>query len=299
MTKNNNSGFWAILASAMILGAYGIMARYLHGAFGYFTQVMLRTSVAFIVVSILIIISQSGIRLSRRNIFMSVLLGLLFFGGLVTFTVGSVLDKISVVMFVFYAGSFLTSFCISVFYYHEKVSIQKGIALGIVIVGLVITTGFDFSNLGWGLLAGFGSGILDASANTLRKQLAGLPKLHVLLFQFAVPSLAALLFILLTKEVPIKDISIGAILAGMVWGVLLIIGNQLIMIGYRHFDFMLAQIVLSSEIFFATVLAFFFFHEIPNSFELIGGILIFIGVCVVDIDFSIIKQRLRGARGGS
>jgi drug/metabolite transporter (DMT)-like permease len=99
-----------------------------------------------------------------------------------------------------------------------------------------------------------------------------------------VPSLAALLFILFTKEVPIKDLSVGAILAGVVWGVLLIIGNQLIMIGYRHFDFMLAQIVLSSEIFFATVLAFLFFRETPNTFELVGGILIFLGVCVVDID---------------
>jgi drug/metabolite transporter (DMT)-like permease len=296
MKKQNNSGFWAILLSAIIYGAYGVLARYLDGAFGYFTQVLFRSAVALLIVAVFVFVSRTKFSLSKKDSLKAVLLGLSFFGGVVLFTVGSILDKISVVMFVFYAGSFATSFFVSTYYYREKVTLQKGIALGIVLVGLVITTGLDFSNLSWGLLAAFGSGVLDAIANNFRKQLADLPKQEVLLLQFAIASVLSLLFIMLTKEVVIKDITTSAVVAGIAWGIFWIIGNQLIMIGYRHFDFLLAQIVLSSEIFFATVLAFFFFREIPNSFELIGGILIFVGVCVVDINFSNLKQKLNGAR---
>lgn len=293
MTKKNNSGFWAILLSAVIYGTYGCLARYLDGAFGYFTQVLFRSTVALVVVALFVFISRKRFSLSKKNSLKAVILGLSFFGGVVLFTVGSILDKISVVMFVFYAGSFTTSFFISTYYYHEQVTLKKCIALGIVLIGLLITTGINFSSLSWGLFAAFGSGVLDAIANNFRKQLADLPKQEVLLLQFAIASLFSLLFIFVTKETVIKDITMSAVLAGVAWGIFWIIGNQLVMIGYRYFDFMLAQIVLSSEIFFATVLALLFFHEVPNAFELIGGILIFIGVCTVDLNYAKIRKYLR------
>lgn len=286
MTRNNNSGFWAILLSAMIYGAYGCLARYLNGAFGYLSQVLFRSTVALVVIALFVFISRTRFSLSKKNSLKAVLLGFSFFGGVVLFTVGSIIDKISVVMFVFYAGSFTASFIISTYYYHEKITYKKFISLGIVIAGLLITTGLNFSNLGWGLLAGFGSGVLDATANNFRKQLADLPKQEVLLLQFAIVSLLSLLFIFGTKETVVKDITMSAVVAGVAWGIFWIIGNQLIMFGYRLFDFMLAQIVLSSEIFFATVLAFLFFREIPTTFEFIGGMLIFAGVCIVDMDIS-------------
>ena len=108
MTKNNNSGFWAILLSAMIYGSYGVLARYLDGAFGYFTQVLFRSSVALLIVAVFVFASRTKFSLSKKDSLKAILLGLSFFGGVVLFTVGSILDKISVVMFVFYAGSFAT-----------------------------------------------------------------------------------------------------------------------------------------------------------------------------------------------
>lgn len=286
MNNKHRSGFWAILASAMILGSYGLLARYLNGAFGYFTQVFFRGTVALAVVALTLFVTRSTFNLSKKDVVKSAILGLIFFGGVVLFTIGSTLDKISVVLFVFYAGSFFTSFLISTYYYREKVSAQKGISLAIVFMGLLITTGFNFSTLGLGLLAAFFSGALDSSANNFRKQLAALPKQQVLLVQFAVVTTAALLCLVLTKEVPVKDITVPAIFVGIVWGVLWIASNRLIMIGYRYFDFLLAQIVLSSEIFFATLFALILFHEMPTLYELIGGILIFVGVLIVDVDIT-------------
>jgi drug/metabolite transporter (DMT)-like permease len=293
MTKYKTSGFWAILLSAIIYGAYGSLARNLDGAFGYFTQVLFRSTVALLIVTVFVFVSRTKFSLSKKESLKTILLGFSFFGGVVLFTIGSILDKISVAIFVFYAGSFTASFFISTYYYREKVTLQKGIALGVVIIGLIITTGLDFSSISWGVLAAFGSGVLDAIANNFRKQLADLPKQEVLLLQFAIASALSLLCIVLTRETVVKDITTSAIIAGVVWGVFWIIGNQLIMIGYRHFDFLLAQIVLSSEIFFATIIALLLFHEIPSSYELAGGVLIFLGVCVVDINLAKLKRKVK------
>ena len=67
MKKQNNSGFWAILVSAMIYGAYGCLARYLNGAFGYFTQVLFRSSVALLIVAVFVFISHVKFSLSKRE----------------------------------------------------------------------------------------------------------------------------------------------------------------------------------------------------------------------------------------
>ncbi|MBP6993732.1 DMT family transporter [Candidatus Woesebacteria bacterium] len=296
MIKKNNSGFWAIFASAMILGSYGLLARYLNDTFGYFSQVFFRGAVAFVVVGAILLMTRAKFTLSKKDVGRASILGLIFFGGVVLFTVGSILDKISVVMFMFYAGSFFTSFLISTYYYHEKVSTQKGISLAVVLIGLLVTTGFNFSALSLGLLAAFFSGALDSTANNLRKQLAALPKQQVLLVQFIVVSTAALLCLVFTKEIPIKNFTFSAIIAGITWGVLWVVGNRLIMIGYQHFDFLLAQIVLSSEIFFATLFALVLFHEMPSLFELTGGILIFVGVLLVDIDLTRYMNMIRHAK---
>lgn len=278
------SGFWAILSAAVIYGSFGVSARYLDGAFGLFTQVLVRSAVALAIMVCIVIFMRIRIQLSRKDIFKTLLLGLLFFVGVALFTLGSIEEKISVVLFALYAGSFTASFFISTFVYHEKFTLQKGIALTLVVVGLLFTTQFSISTLGWGLLAAFISGGMDAFGNSIRKQLASLPKMEVLFVQFAATTALAFLAVVFSREVPIKHVTSSALVSVAVWGVLWVLVNQLIMVGFRHFDFMLGQIVLSSEIFFATVLAFLIFREVPNSFELVGGLLICIGVISVDVD---------------
>lgn len=286
MKNKDNSGFWAILSTAVIYGSYGCLARFLNNSFGYFSQVLLRSSVAFLIAALIILIIKQKFTLKRNDILKILILSILFFGGVVTFTIGSVVGKISVVMFVFYAGSFAASFLISSLVFHEKITKTKLIALTIVLFGLITTTGFNFANFGWGLLAALVSGILDAVANNYRKQLSNLPKENVVLMQFIFTSIMALIAVLVSSEQVVKEISPAAIIAGIIWGAFWVLGNRLIMVGFRHFDFMLGQIVLSSEIFFATVLALIFFGEIPNIYELIGGIIIFIGVCMINVDFN-------------
>jgi len=284
MKNKDNSGFWAILLTAVIYGSYGCLARFLNNAFGYFTQVLFRSAIAFLIAALVILLTRQKIKLAKKDIIKILILSVLFFGGVVTFTIGSVVDKISVVMFVFYAGSFAASFLISAFVFHEKITRLKIIALSIVLIGLITTTGFNFANFGWGLAAALVSGIFDAVANNYRKQLSGLPKDSVLLLQFLFTSILALSALLISQEQVVKEVTPAAIIAGIVWGAFWVLGNRFIMVGLRRFDFMLGQIVLSSEIFFATVLAFLFFGEIPTTYELLGGVIIFIGVCMINLD---------------
>jgi drug/metabolite transporter (DMT)-like permease len=285
MENKDNSGFWAILLTAVIYGSYGCLARFLNNSFGYFTQVLFRSGIAFLIAALVLLLTRQKIKLAKKDIIKILVLSVLFFGGVITFTIGSVVDKISVVMFVFYAGSFAASFLISAFVFHEKITRLKIVALSIVLVGLITTTGFNFANFGWGLAAALVSGIFDAVANNYRKQLSGLPKDSVLLLQFLFTSILALSALLISQEQVIKEVTPAAIIAGVVWGAFWVLGNRFIMIGLRRFDFMLGQIVLSSEIFFATVLAFLFFGEIPTAYELLGGVIIFIGVCLINLDF--------------
>lgn len=277
-----HSGFWAILGGAFIYGSFGILTRYMDIGFGNFTQVLVRALIASLIALVIIFINKNNLKFKKSDYIKMVLLGTAYFFGTTAFTIGNISTKVSVMIFMLYVGSFTTTFLLSTFVFKEKITLTKVFSVAIVIIGMLITFNFKVTDLAFGAFLGIFAGITDAFGNAIRKKLADISKEVVIGIQFIIATILALIAIIVSQEQMFKEINLFTITIAVVFGIVLVMINRLLMIGFKKIDFTLGQIVLSTEIFFATVLAVILFFEIPTLNEIIGGLLIFIGATLVN-----------------
>lgn len=289
-----HTGFWAILATAVIYGSFGIMARFLNDGFGYYSQILVRASIALLIAGILVVLNKVSFKLSKSQLIKIIALGTAYFWGTTAFTIGSNMSKISVLLFMMYVGSFTTTLIASAVFFKEKLTFTKVIALVVVLTGLSLTFNFNFNDFSIGALLGVLCGVSDSVGNALRKSLGSVNRDLVLTIQFLIAIAWAGLLILLTQEIIIKEINAKVVIAAIAFGLALVLSGKLLLKGFKKIDFTVGQIVLSSEIFFATLLSFLFFLETPTGSELLGGILIFIGVSLVNFNLDPFWNKLLG-----
>ena len=70
------------------------------------------------------------------------------------------------------------------------------------------------------------------------------------------------------------------IFVGLLFGLLLLIINYLLLVGFSNFDLNLGTIIMSSELAFASIFAFLLYKEIPTKYELIAVFFIILSIIV-------------------
>lgn len=142
------------------------------------------------------------------------------------------------------------------------------------------------------LLAAFTSGLFDAIANALRKSLGAYNISRTLLLQYQY--MVALMFMAVITIIAggdlVKEVSLTAIVATVVFAALLIASGNLLFYGFKHFDVNAGAIILASEIFFAAALAYLFFNEVPTAGEAAGALLIFMAAIMSTVNIPKRKQ---------
>jgi drug/metabolite transporter (DMT)-like permease len=215
------------------------------------------------------------------------------------FTLAVMNAKIADSIFVFYAGSIVSSFILGTFLYKEEVNFKKILMIAIAGIGLGIYVGFSIV-VGFGIAMALLSGVFDGITNTIRKKIKGANKYEVMRIQFFSMSFtAAIIMVYFSSEQIIKEISVVPILVTLLFAVASIKLNKLLLYGFAHYDVNVGTIVLASEVFFTSAVGYIFFAEVLSVNEWVGGIMIFCASVIGGVDFTKLfgRFRLRGVKG--
>ncbi len=277
-------GATSLLGGAFVVSTFGIWARFVSPMFSAVAQTATRCFLAAAIMAGAVLIGRKK-RLSWRGYTKKqyakiIVLGLLTCGLALLFTFSVTSTKVGNTFSLIYAGSILTSFCVGVFWLREKTSLLKVCAVLVALAGLAMY-GMDLVGLSVGIIAGFGAGICDGLSNVVRKQLREVDRGAVVTYQYAIAGACTLpLLFIGSPGGAIKTISLGAILAMVLYAIASLVFGRLLLRGFSHFDVNVGGVILAMQIFFGMLLGRVLFHEVPSLNELVGSLLIFLAVIV-------------------
>lgn len=278
-------GAGALLGGAFVVSTFGIWARFVTPMFGVVAQNVVRFLLAAAIMAAVIWISKTGKfrGYSRRQYGYMVLLGVASFALGLLFVLSVTSTKVANTFSLIYAGSIVTSFIAGTFLLREKVTPVKIIAITVALCGLVMySPGLLALNVG--LAAGIGAGMCDGISNMLRKQLRGVNRDVAVTYQYAVAGGLALPVLFVWPGEAIHTVSFWPVVAMVIFAVASLAFGKLLLYGFSHFDVNVGGVVLAMQIFFAMLLGFACFGEVPAANELFGSLLIFSAVSLAVLD---------------
>lgn len=287
MTKIHWLGFLALLAGAASYGTFGIWIRILSRELGPFEQIVLRNLVGFILIALIVIVRKIPLDLRQISRVKLLLYSISFPLGVVCFTLSVLEGKIAVSVFALYLGSILTSLPIGLLFFNEKLDGRKGLSLVLAFLGLVFFSWPLSESISIGFLLGLLSGVFDAISNSFRKFFSGrMDRFTLTGIQMAGGVFVAIVFLLIQggRFPTFLNLSPISLLVGLIFGLVLVVTNYLLLFGFGHFDLNLGSIILSSELFFATILSLLIFGEKPTGWEFFGEVLILLAVVVANLN---------------
>lgn len=283
---NKFKGFLALLSCAVIFASFSIFVRILSQELQPYQQIGFRNVIALVIGTIAVIASkQSFSTLKKVETKFIILYTMTFPIAVILYTLAVLQTTIITSIFGLYLGSLITSLIVGILFFKEKLNNMKILSLVLVLIGLIsYTYPFDFSTLGIGFLLSILSGFFDASANSFRKYLAGKVDRFVLVVLQMVGGLGvAVALMTIFKQTSLPSLSPTSWVVGLLFGLCLVAISYLTLIGFQNFDLNLGTVVLSSEIFFASIFAFVFFQETSTFTQLLGGVLIVVATGVANI----------------
>ncbi|KXK10685.1 MAG: EamA-like transporter family protein [Microgenomates bacterium OLB23] len=286
------NGALALFGAAFIYSTFGILIRQLATMFGDGAQSAARFLLALVFITLFMSIKKEKAVLPKKAVIRASLLGITFGVVLLLFTISVNTTKIANSVFLLYAGSIISSLIIGTFIFKEKLTAIKIIAIVIALFGLLMYSNALLS-VSIGVVTGFASGIFDGISNSLRKSLKGFSRNKLLQYQFAIGGAFLLLTTLITGEQIIKEVSLLPILVLIVFALLQVGLGNLLLYGFQHFDVNIGTVILSMELFFASIMGFLLFREVPTSKELLGGLLIFVASVLSAVDFKELFSKIK------
>ncbi len=283
MNISQFKGSLALFGAAFIYATFGVLIRELAKMFGDNAQVAARFVLALVFISILNIVRKQVGLLPKRALLKVLALGGSFTILVLLFTFSVNNTKIANTVFVFYAGSIVSSLLVGTLIFQEKITLNKILAIFIAFLGLGLYANSALS-LSIAIVAGFSAGLFDGVGNGLRKSLKGVSRNLVLQYQYIFGSIFATIIMLLSREQIIRQVSLLPILTVILFALLFIGLGYLLLYGFSHFDVNVGTVILVSELFFASLLGYTFYKEIPSSREAVGGVLIFVASILSTVD---------------
>lgn len=221
----------------------------------------------------------------NRKLFLKKLtwFGLVFPVSVCLYTFSLFHTKVSLAIFSFYIANVLASLLIGRIFNNEKFSRNKIIGLCFAGAAIVIFTNpFQGFSLDTGMILGYLSGITQSIASLYQKRLSRtIDERALTLAQVIGGLVVGLGAILFVRDASILSISGHGLLLGLIFGFLFFIINYFMIYGFKHAEIGVGTILLSSELLFGPIAAYFIFGEILTPLEIIGGLLIACSVVFV------------------
>lgn len=273
-------GFFALLFAGIIYSFNDICIRILGSSLSGYQQVTLRSLVGLILVTAIIIVRREKLHFAKTKKIIFLLYIIFFPIVFIFFNLSILLTKIADAVFSFSIGSLLFSLIVEKFLYKEKPDRIKILATFLTIIGLCFFT-FPLSKINIGFALGLSSGIIYTFINALARHVHEKtnPTLPVL-FQLIGGTFLGSAATALAGQSLFPPMSIFNLIILLVTGVTITLVTYLVLIGFKNFDLNLGTIVISSELFFAPLLAFLMFNEYLTSMEVLGGICIALAIII-------------------
>lgn len=173
------------------------------------------------------------------------------------------------------------------FLFGEKITLRKIIAVILAAAGTILVSGI--SSVGeWkivpiGLLIALGSAITYGSLSLFGKKLSGDYNAWTIMFYIFTFGTITLFAVQLGSPDPIPaDLSFLPLFIGFVL-ISTIVGFALYTTSLQYLPASVASITATTEIFFASILAYFFLHERMDLWQVFGSVLIISGVILVSL----------------
>lgn len=136
-----------------------------------------------------------------------------------------------------------------------------------------------------GMILGYLSGIIATIASVFQKQLTKVMHESSLTFVQVISGiLVAGIFVMSVGDRSIMSLSPEGILLSMIFGVIFFLINYLMIYGFKHAEIGTGTLLLSSELVFGPLLAFFVFHETLGIYEIVGGVLVVAATVIVALE---------------
>ncbi len=265
--------------SAFAYALTGILVREVAPMWGDKAQVAARFSLVLLLLGAFRIMSKSHTTVPKAKLPLAVGLGLGFAAIVLLLTAAIGKTTIANALFVFYASSMASSFMAGTALLKEVVTSNKLLALAFAMSGIGLYSGaIEQGNLGivFALLAGLFSG----GVNVASKLLIGVDRNAVLVVQYTVATLCALILTFASGDEIIRVASMRGVLGIVLFAAIIITGSKLMLYGFQNFDVNMGSVIMASELIFAATMGYIFFGEIPAPHELAGGALALTGSIV-------------------
>lgn len=273
--RSSTLGAEALFASAFLYAFTGVLVREVSPMWGNDAQVAARMLLAFGFISAFLYFKKSAVPIPPKIRPTMIAWGLVYALIVLFFTASLSYTTLANVLFVYYATTLIVSFVLGTFVLGESVDLFKLSSLALAFAGLSVYT-HALLTKDWGILLATFAGTCSGISNLFNKQLSNFDRLTSLRASHGIAGLFALAITLVSGEPIIRHVSLHASLLTLVFALVIITASGLLLYGFKHFDVNIAMIISSSEIVFGAVLGYLFFHEIPATHELVGGILVFI-----------------------
>jgi drug/metabolite transporter, DME family len=173
------------------------------------------------------------------------------------------------------------------FLFGEKITLRKVIAVMLAAVGTILVSGISSVNewkiLPLGLLIALGSAITYGSLSLFGKKLRGDYNAWTIMFYIFLFGTIALFSVQLGSPDPFPVfLSVLPLFAGFVL-ISTILGFGLYTTSLKYLPASVASITATTEIFFASILAYIFLQERMDLWQIIGSVLIIAGVILVSL----------------
>lgn len=284
----------SLTAATFLYGFFGIILRYVGYSLPLFYQNWTREVVA---VLLLALTYRQWTHIHRKDwpwIIARSLSGIAAF--LLFFTAVNAM-KISITYFIFYSGLIVGGFILGKLLFHEDVTRLRIASLLLAFLGLGFVYGFsvDAPNPVMMLVA-FSAGVFSTVWNILAKKIHHYPGTQITFLDnaFTIPVYLSL-SLLMREPQPITLIS-PVQGASLFIGVLFVITGLLVVRGFKRLDAQLGSLIMLSEVVFATVYSFLFFHEAPSSTAGFGGLLIIFAMMLPEVNWQAVKERFYANR---
>lgn len=265
-------GSAALVGVALLSASFGLITRYLGDVWSDEAQTVSRFGVALALFWLAWLMGKR-VRLHGRIRNIALAIGPIYLSTGLFFTYGVQRTTIANVLFMFFGGSIVFSFLLANFVLKESVSSQKLASIVLALVGIGMYSQAIFT-VNLGVLAGLAGGLCDALATVARKKIVHEDRTAVLAYQYASGVAVMAIIMILAGGPYVRDLTLGAAILTIVYGVGLFGVGYLLMAGFKRVDANIGTVLVALEIVFAPLLAWLFLNEIPAGHELVGGLCI-------------------------
>lgn len=280
--QHQTKGFFSLLMVGLLFGLSGPLAKLLSDSFSAYEAVVLRFGVALLialVINFFIKNKISFIGIPKKTL---TLFSISFPVSVILFVLSIYNTKVTISIFTYYIADSITSFLIGFFFLREKIDKNKLIGLLLLIVSLGFFTNIiqDFS-LTIGMLFGLLSGVTNAIASYYKKIIKGKTTvLSLTILQTISGVVIASIAMIASGSVFVRSVTSIDVVITILYGIVFLIITYLMIYGFQNFNLNLGSIVVSSELIFGPIFAYFILNEIITKPEFVGSAFVIIAIFI-------------------